>query len=121
VTSDADEWVVYVVDEVREWIATLDEAMQQRIAAAIDLLAAQGPALGRPLVDTVSHSCIANLKELRPGSIRILFAFDPWRSTILLVAGDKTDQWQAWYRTAIPLAEQRYERYLKDRAEEGKS
>jgi len=24
---------------------------------------------------------------LRPGTVRILFVFDPWRSTILLVAG----------------------------------
>ena len=31
-----------------------------------------------------------------------------------LVAGDKAGQWDAWYRTAIPLAEQLYEDYLKD-------
>ncbi|WP_342745646.1 type II toxin-antitoxin system RelE/ParE family toxin [Asanoa hainanensis] len=38
------------------------------ISAAIDALAEEGPALGRPLVDTVKGSRIANLKELRPGS-----------------------------------------------------
>lgn len=48
----------------------------------------------------------------------ILFAFDPWRSSILLVAGDKAGQWNTWYRHAIPLAEQRYERYLKERMQE---
>ncbi|WP_342775881.1 type II toxin-antitoxin system RelE/ParE family toxin [Nonomuraea mesophila] len=37
--------------------------------------------------------------------MRILFAFDPWRSSILLVAGDKAGQWNAWYRQAIPLAQ----------------
>jgi hypothetical protein len=47
-----------------------------------------------------------------------LFAFDPWRSSILLVAGDKTGQWNAWYEQAIPLAEQRYEVYLKERSQE---
>jgi hypothetical protein len=67
---------------------------------------------------------IKNLKELRPGStgrseVRILFVFDPWRSAILLVAGDKAGNWQRWYRKAIPLAEQRYEMYLKERAESG--
>jgi hypothetical protein len=46
-----------------------------------------GPALGRPLVDTIHGSSVANLKELRPGTVRILFAFDPWRSSILLMAG----------------------------------
>jgi hypothetical protein len=43
---------------------------------------------------------------------------DPWRSAILLVAGDKAGNWRGWYRTAIPLAEDRYETYLKERAEE---
>jgi len=28
-------------------------------------------------------------------------------------AGDKAGKWEAWYRQAIPLAEQRYEDYLK--------
>jgi hypothetical protein len=58
---------------------------------------------------------MANLKELRPGSVRILFAFDPWRSSILLVAGDKAGQWNEWYREAVPLAEQRYEMYVRER------
>src|SRR6266571_1638522 len=50
--------------------------------------------------------------------IRILFVFDPWRSAILLVAGDKAGQWNRWYAEAIPRAEQLYEIYLKERAEE---
>jgi len=61
---------------------------------------------------------LTNLKELRPGTVRILFVFDPWRSSILLVAGDKAGQWQRWYDEAIPLAEQRYQRYLEERAAE---
>jgi len=61
---------------------------------------------------------MANLKELRPGTVRILFAFDPWHSSILLVAGDKAGQWNTWYPEAIPLAEQRYERNLKERTQE---
>jgi len=85
---------------------------------AIHALAEAGPGLGRPLVDTIHDSVLANLKELRPGTVRILFAFDPWRSSILLVAGHKAGQWNAWYRQAIPLAEQRYEIYLKERTEE---
>ncbi|MGI8800402.1 MAG: type II toxin-antitoxin system RelE/ParE family toxin [Pseudonocardia sp.] len=60
---------------------------------------------------------------MRPGSagsteIRILFAFDPWRSAILLVGGDKAGNWQRWYRQAIPRAEQLYELYLKERSSE---
>lgn len=112
------EWEIYLVDEVRDWIGSLDDRSHARVVQALDILAEAGPGLGRPLVDSIRDSSIANLKELRPGSIRILFAFDPWRNTILLVAGDKSGQWKAWYETAIPLAEQRYEIYLKERAEE---
>jgi hypothetical protein len=86
--------------------------------AAIDVLAALGPGLGRPLVDTIEGSSIANLKELRVSSTRILFLFDPWRSSVLLVAGDKAGRWSSWYEEAIPLAEQRFEIYLKERAKE---
>ena len=35
------------------------------------------------------------------------------RNAVLLVAGDKAGKWEAWYRQAIPLAEQRYEDFLK--------
>jgi hypothetical protein len=113
-----DEWDVFIVDEVRAWIDALDPQSHARVVQAIDLLAEVGPGLGRPLVDTIAGSSIANLKKLRPGTVRILFAFDPWRSSILLVAGDKAGQWNAWYREAIPLAEHRYEVYLKERTQE---
>ncbi|WP_431927395.1 type II toxin-antitoxin system RelE/ParE family toxin [Nonomuraea jabiensis] len=70
-------------------------------------------------------SQIHNLKELCPGSagrseIRILFVFDPWRSVILLVAGDKSGDWSGWYRRAIPRAEELYEKYLTEREAEEK-
>lgn len=61
---------------------------------AIDRLAEGGPGFGRPLVGRLEGSQVHNLKKLRPGSpgrseIRIIFVFDPWRSAILLVGGDK--------------------------------
>ena len=114
----ADEWEIYVVAEVLEWIEQLGDADHARVVQALDALAEGGPGLGRPLVDTIHGSVIANLKELRPGTVRILFAFDPWRSSVLLVAGDKAGRWRRWYEEAIPLAEQRYRPYLKERAAE---
>jgi hypothetical protein len=111
------EWAIYVVDEVLAWIGGLDADANDRVVAALDLLAAVGPGLGRPMVDSIQGSAIANLKELRPGTVRILFVFDPWRSSILLVAGDKAGRWSEWYEEAIPLAERRYDIYLKERAE----
>jgi hypothetical protein len=68
-------------------------------------------------VDTVSGSKLSHLKELRPGSagaseVRLLFAFDPRRRAVLLVAGDKSGNWKGWYRDAIPVAEERYQVHL---------
>jgi hypothetical protein len=64
---------------------------------------------------------IHHLKELRPGSkgrseIRI-FAFDPTRSALLLLGGDKAGNWARWYRDNIPLAEQLYIDYTADEEE----
>ncbi len=47
------EWQVYVANEVRDWLDTLDHAAHSRVVQAIDTLADSGPALGRPLVDTI--------------------------------------------------------------------
>jgi hypothetical protein len=90
---------------------------------AILVLERNGPAEGRPLVDTITASRIANMKELQPPSsgsseIRILLVFDPWRSAVLLVAGDKSGHWERWYRDAIPRAEQLYDDYLAERRKE---
>lgn len=73
-----------------------------------------GPSLGRPLVDRVVSSRHQNMKELRPGStgrseIRVLFAFDRVRRAILLVGGDKSDDWRGWYEVNVPVADDRFE------------
>jgi hypothetical protein len=103
----------------------LDDLSKALIADALDRLADDGPNLGRPLVDRVQGSRIHNLKELRPASagsseIRILFVFDPWRSAIVLVGGDKSGNWRSWYREAIPEAERLYDEYLAERQREEK-
>lgn len=113
-------WDVILVDEVNGWyLALLDREPEtaELVAAAIDVLAEVGPALGRPLADRIEGSRLNNLKELRPGSqgqseVRILFVFDPKRQAVLLVAGDKSGRWTDWYKSNIPLAEERYELWL---------
>jgi hypothetical protein len=116
-----DEWEIYQTDEVAAWMTDLrriDPQAAEKVEAAVDVLAEYGPTLGRPLVDTLTGSKLANLKELRPRqtNIRVPFVFDPWRSAILLVAGDKTGQWQSWYERSIPQAERLYAVYLEERA-----
>jgi hypothetical protein len=120
------QWEILLTEQVETFLDDLygaDRESHRLVNQAILVLEQNGPTEGRPLVDTVTASRIANMKELRPPSagrseIRILFVFDPWRSAILLVAGDKAGQWTRWYRTAIPEAEQLYATYLKEREQE---
>lgn len=116
-------WELYLTDEVDGWLDRLaagDWDSYKQVVAAIEVLAEVGPNLGRPLVDRIKGSQLHNMKELRPGStggseVRVPFMFDPWRSAVLLVAGDKSGQWSKWYRSAIPLAERLYGDYLDQR------
>ena len=65
-----DEWEIYQTDEVAAWMSDLrrtDPQAVEKVEAAVDVLAEYGPTLGRPLVDTLAGSKLANLKELRPG------------------------------------------------------
>jgi hypothetical protein len=113
-------WIVVLLEEVETWYDNLcvdDEKTAALVAAAIDLLEQDGPGLARPLADRIEGSKLHNLKELRLGSsggseVRILFAFDPKRQAILLVAGDKSGQWSDWYAENIPTAEERFDRWL---------
>ncbi|MEU7334941.1 MULTISPECIES: type II toxin-antitoxin system RelE/ParE family toxin [unclassified Streptomyces] len=116
------QWEVVLVGEVAAWFEALAEAdwdSAEQVEDAIDMLTVTGPTLGRPLVDRIKGAENHHLKELRPGSsgsseIRILFAFDPVRRAVLLVAGDKAGNWQRWYDINIPLAEERYRTHLAD-------
>lgn len=111
-----DRWRVEV-DLVDAWLLSLDQKSYEQVIAALELLAERGPSLGRPVVDSVVGSRHKNMKELRPGSsgrseLRVLFAFDPDRRAIMLVAGDKAGNWQKWYRTNIPLADDLFAEHL---------
>lgn len=106
-----------MLDEVETWLLSLDDESYDQVAAAIDKLSEDGPALGRPLVDRISRSRHHNMKELRPGSagaskVRILFVFDPDRRAVLLVAGDKAGDWSGWYERNIDIADARYDEWL---------
>ena len=109
-------WEVVATDAFRDWyLDELTEGQRRAVAGRVDLLEAQGPNLGRPVVDTLVGSAIPNLKELRAskeGALRVLFVFDPHRRAVLLLGGDKTGRWDRWYREAIPEAERLYAEYL---------
>jgi hypothetical protein len=123
--GDRVAWSVKVTEEYAAWFTALikeDLASAVQVAQAVAALREEGPALGRPLVDRIQGSKIHHLKELRPGSagrseIRVLFAFDPTRSALLLLGGDKAGNWQRWYRQNILVAEQLYLEYTTEQEE----
>jgi hypothetical protein len=51
----------------------------------------------------------------------MIFAFDPAREAVFVVAGDKSGRWRTWYEKAIPLADARFAEHLAARKEEGRS
>lgn len=112
-------WDVEFTDQFEAWWDTLSPEEQQSIDAAVRLLEQRGPGLGRPLVDSIEGSRHANMKELRAGTIRVLFAFDPRRSAILLIGGDKRDRWQEFYERTIPLADDLFDEHLAALEREG--
>jgi hypothetical protein len=113
----ASVWEVNVAF-VESWLMGLDQDSYELVVAALELLQERGPQLGRPLVDSVKTSRHKNMKELRPGSkgrseLRVLFAFDIGRKAVLLVAGDKSQNWKKWYAVNIPVADDRLDEHTE--------
>ena len=109
------EWTVLLDDDFASWLYEQESGVRIAITAVANTLKTLGPVLGRPQVDTLKGSNLPNLKELRVQyqgvPWRVLFVFDPKRQAILLVGGTKQGN-PRWYKTAIPLAEKRYQRHL---------
>ena len=63
------------------------------------------------------------MKELRGNvnerQLRVLFAFDPRRAALLLIGGDKTGD-PRWYERFVPIADDLFDRHLREIAQEGK-
>ena len=117
------KWEIEYTDEFERWWDTLSEAEQESIAVSVSLLENLGPNLPRPHSDSVKGSRFNNMKELRTqhagNPYRTLYAFDPRRTAILLIGGNKAGD-DNWYQTYIPLADKLYEEHLKElKKEEG--
>jgi hypothetical protein len=110
-------WTVATTDDFDEWFTDLGEEGQAEVMAKVELLKLLGPRLGRPHADTLNGSRHANMKELRANTsdkvMRIVFAFDPNRAAILLVAGDKAGVSQKrFYKQLLAKADELYDLHL---------
>lgn len=70
----------------------------------------------------MNASHFGNMKELRSQSagspLRTFFAFDPRRTAILLIGGDKTGD-DRFYERMVPIADRLYTKYLQELKDEG--
>jgi len=110
-------WDIEGCDQFADWYGDLRPEEQARVDYVIAILEQRGPTLGRPYVDTVYGSRHSNMKELRVqvagDPTRIFFAFDPRRTAILLIGGDKTGN-VLFYDRMIPIADDLYDEHLAE-------
>jgi hypothetical protein len=87
-------WEIEFTEEFGEWWDGLTEDAQDDVDFGVNLLREHGPALTRPYADAVHGSDFPNMRELRVQHegrpYRVLYAFNPRRTGILLIGGDKT-------------------------------
>lgn len=115
-------WNVEYTDEFGEWWSGLSEDAQESLDASVRLLEDRGPNLGFPHSSGINGSKHNHMRELRTQHdgrpFRTLYAFDPLRSAILLIGGDKTGD-ERWYDKYVPIADRLYDEHLEQIEKEG--
>lgn len=115
-------WSVEHTDEFAQWYAGLSESQQDDIIAVGLLLIELGPQLPFPYSSGLSGSKHSHMRELRVQSggrpMRVFYAFDPRRTAIVLIGGDKTGD-NRFYERMIPTADALYDTYIDEIRKEG--
>ena len=110
-------WEVEFTDEFGSWWSTLDDEEQDSVDQAVGLLEARGPSLPFPYSSDINGSKHGNMRELRiqhrGQPYRVFYAFDPRRSAILLIGGNKTGDDQ-FYERMVPIADRIYDEHLRE-------
>jgi len=115
-------WEVEYTDEFLEWWDGIDEREQESVDSSVRLLEKKGPTLPYPYSSGVEQSRHSHMRELRiqhkGQPYRVLYAFDPRRTAILLLGGNKVGD-DRWYDENVPKADDIYEAYITRLREEG--
>lgn len=111
-------WEVEFSDEFGHWWEGLNAAEQKSVDFTVSLLQQQaGPTLRMPHSSGIAMSRHAHMRELRiqheGRPYRVLYAFDPRRTSILLIGGDKTGN-SRWYEEHVPRADAIYDQHLRE-------
>lgn len=117
-------WEVEYTDEFGSWWDTLGESEQDSVAYYVRLLQEYGVTLDHPYSSSIKGSRHPHLRELhvqhegRP--YRVLYAFDPRRTAILIIGGDKTGD-DRWYEKNVLIADDLYDIHLEELRKDGLS
>jgi hypothetical protein len=116
-------WNVEYTDEFGAWWATLEDAEQEDISAVAQLLIEYGPDLPFPYSSGIEGSKHRHMRELRIQTggkpIRVFYAFNPVRTAILLIGGNKTGD-KRFYKKMIPIADRLYDEHIAELKREGR-
>ena len=115
-------WEVEYTDDFGGWWQGLSEGQQDAVAARVELLMEYGPNLPYPHSSDIRGSRHGVMRELRVQSggrpLRVFYAFDARRTSILLIGGDKTGN-DRFYEEYVPVADNLYDEHLEELRKEG--
>ena len=115
-------WDVEYTDEFLEWWSGISEREQDGVERSVSRLIEDGTNLGFPHSSSIHSSRHGHMRELRVrggrSPLRIFYALDPRRTSILLIGGHKTSG-DLFYRRYVPIADRLYDEYLEELRREG--
>jgi hypothetical protein len=108
---------VEFTDEFGKWWDDLSPDEQDSVRVHVDLLRQFGTTLTFPYSSGIAGSRHTHMRELRPQHqgrpYRVLYAFNPLRTALLLIGGDKTGD-DRWYEKFVPIADRLYDEHLDE-------
>ncbi len=109
-------WEVEVTDQFKDWFEALTSKEQISIDAYVQMLIEYGPQLPFPYSSQIKGAKTSHMRELRVQHAgepyRVLYAFDPRRTALLLTGGHKVGD-DRWYSKDVPIADALYEEHIK--------
>lgn len=106
--------------EVRNWLEGLEDEHRAEVDEALSYLEEFGRSAAEPdvshRIQTSRH--LTDMSEVRVRFddnhiYRVLVGFDPDDLPVLLAAGNKAGIGNQWYVTNVPLADERFDIYLR--------